>query len=135
MDSLTDYVLDTVGFVRYLDDRLSPKLGRLFDAAEVGRNHLFLPESALAEFVYLCLRGRLRSSRPTIRVRDVLHTLSASDAFTISGMTPAAWETFVDLKIPELHDRMIAAEAIARGIPVISNVTAFDGVSSLTRIW
>ncbi len=132
---MTQYVVDTVAFVRHLEDRLSPKAGRIFDEAESGRNHLFLPEIALAEFVYICLKGRLKSTRPELKVRDVLHNLSASGAFTISGMTLGAWETFVDLHIPELHDRMIAAEAIARDVTLISNDSAFDGIAGLARVW
>ena len=135
MDPLTQYVVDTVAFVRHLEDKLSPKVGRIFDEAESGRNHLFLPEIALAEFVYICLKGRLKSTRPEMKVRDVLHNLSASEAFTVSGMTPGAWESFVNLRVPELHDRMIAAEAIARGFALISNDSAFDGIPSLTRVW
>jgi predicted nucleic acid-binding protein len=132
---VTQYVVDTVAFVRHLEDRLSTKAGRIFDEAESGRNHLFLPEIALAEFVHICLKGRLRSTRPELKVRDVLHNLSASGAFTISGMTSGAWEAFVNLRIPELHDRMIAAEAIGRGMTLISNDSAFDGISGLARVW
>jgi predicted nucleic acid-binding protein len=135
VDPLTQYVVDTIAFVRYLEDRLGPKVGRIFDEAEAGRNHLLLPEVALAEFAYVCLKGRLRSTRADLKVRDVLQNLTASDAFTVSGMTAAAWETFVELKIPEMHDRMIAAEAIARRLALISNDTAFDEVPSLVRVW
>jgi predicted nucleic acid-binding protein len=135
VDPLTQYVLDTVAFVRHLEDRLSPKVGRIFDEAESGRNHLFLPEIALAEFVHICLKGRLRPTRPELKVRDVLHNLSASGAFTVSGMTSGAWETFVNLRIAELHDRMIAAEAIDLGMALISNDSAFDGITGLARVW
>ena len=135
MDTLTQYVVDTVAFVRHLEDRLSPRISRIFDEAESGRNHLYLPDIALAEFVYICLKGRLKVTRPVMKVRDVLQNLFASEAFTVSGMTAGAWEAFVNLPIPELHDRMIAAEAIARGLPLISSDSAFDGVPSLTRVW
>jgi predicted nucleic acid-binding protein len=135
VDDLTQYVVDTVAFVRHLEDRLSPKIGRIFDEAESGRNHLYLPEIALAEFVYICLKGRLKVTRPEMKIRDVLHNLSASEAFTVSGMTPGAWEAFVSLPIPEMHDRMIAAEAIARGFHLISNDSSFEGIPALTRVW
>jgi predicted nucleic acid-binding protein len=135
VDPVTQYVIDTVAFVRHLEDKLSPKVGRIFDDAEGGKNHLILPEIALAEFVYISLKGRLKSRRPELRVRDVLHNLSASSAFTVSGMSSAAWEEFIELPIPEMHDRMIASEAISRRAPLISNDPAFEGVSGLTRIW
>jgi predicted nucleic acid-binding protein len=135
MAPLTEYLVDTVAFVRYLQDSLPAKVDSVFSGAESGRNHLLLPQIALAEFVYLGARGRLRGPRPEILVREVLHNLSASDAFTVSAMPGSAWEVFLGLPIPEMHDRMIAAEAMAREIPVLSNDTAFDDVRGLSRIW
>ena len=132
---MTQFVVDTVAFVRHLEDRLSPRIARIFDEAEAGRNHLLLPEIAVAEFVYICLKGRMKSSRPETKVRDVLQNLSASEAISVTGMSPEAWDLFVGLRVPELHDRMIAAEAIAREVPVISSDSAFDGVPGLTRVW
>jgi hypothetical protein len=53
----------------------------------------------------------------------------------VAGTTPIAWDTVVDLRIPELHDRLMAAKALARGPPLISNDPAFDGVPGLDRVW
>ncbi|MFQ5909065.1 MAG: hypothetical protein ACE5JE_09650 [Thermoplasmata archaeon] len=39
------------------------------------------------------------------------------------------------VSIPELHDRMVAAESLRRALPVISNDPAFDEVPDLARIW
>ena len=132
---MTQYVIDTVAFVRHLQDTLSPKIERIFDAAEAGRNHLILPEIALAEFVYISLKGRLKATRPALKVRDVLHHVYASEAFTVSGMSSSAWESFLELPIPELHDRLIASDAVSRRAPLISNDPAFDGIPGLARIW
>ena len=132
---MSEYLVDTVAFVRYLEDRLTPKVDRIFDDAETGRNHLLLPQIALGEFLYIGLRGRLTGSRRELQVRDVLHNLTASEAFTITPMPNPAWEVFSELPISELHDRMIAAEAIARGISLISNDPAFQDVPRLTTVW
>jgi predicted nucleic acid-binding protein len=132
---VSEFLVDTVAFVRYLQDRLPQKAGRIFDDADAGRSHLLLPQIALAEFMYLALRGRLKGTQRELQVRDVLHNLTASDAFSISSMPASAWEVFSELRISEMHDRLIAAEAIARGIPLVSNDPAFDAVERLTRIW
>ena len=132
---MSEYLVDTVAFVRYLEDRLTPKVDRIFDDAETGRNHLLLPQIALGEFLYICLRGRLTGSRRELQVREVLHNLTASEAFTITPMPIPAWEVFSELPISELHDRIIAAEAIARGISLISNDPAFQDVPRLTTVW
>jgi predicted nucleic acid-binding protein len=135
VDFVSEYLVDTVAFVRYLEDRLTSKSERVFDDAEAGRSHLLLPQIALTEFMYIALRGRLKGTRRELQVRDVLHNLTASDAFTVSSMPNSAWELFPELPIPELHDRMIAAEAVAREIPLISNDPAFDGIEGLTTVW
>ena len=132
---MTDYLVDTVAFVGYLVDRLPSRADRPFREAESGKAHLLLPQIALGEFLYLALRGRVKGVTSEVRLREVLNELTASDAFTISSMPVAAWETFLTLSIPELHDRMIAAEAISRGIPVISNDSRFEGVDRLSVIW
>jgi predicted nucleic acid-binding protein len=135
VDLVSEHLVDTVAFVRYLEDRLTSKSAKIFDDAEAGKTHLLLPQIALAEFIYIALRGRLKGAPRELQVRDVLHNLVASDAFTISSMPISAWDVFSDLAIPELHDRMIGAEAIAREIPLISNDPSFDGVEGLTTIW
>ncbi len=132
---MSEFLVDTVAFVRDLEDQLSAKADRIFREAESGTHHLLLPQIALAEFIYVALRGRLKGARPAIQVRDVLHNLFASDAFTVSGMPAEGWELMPELPIPELHDRMIAAEALARDVPLISNDASFDAIGSLTRIW
>jgi predicted nucleic acid-binding protein len=130
-----EFLVDTVAFVRYLEDRLTPKSERVFNDAEEGRSHLLLPQIVLAEFLYIVLRGRIKGPRRELQVRDVLHNLMASDAFTISPIPGSAWELFSEISIPELHDRMIAAEALAREIPLISNDPAFRQVPGLQTVW
>lgn len=132
---MSEYLVDTVAFVRYLEDRLPSEPDRIFQEAEAGHNHLFLPQIALAEFIYLTLKGRLRIGHPAVQIREILHNLEASDAFTVTDMPPPAWETFLELGIPEMHDRLLAAEAVVRDVPIVSNDRSFDRVDHLVRIW
>ena len=132
---MREYLIDTVAFVRYLEDDLPPRADRIFSEAESGASHLFLPQIALGEFIYLAMKGRIKGSQPGLQAREVLHNLSASDAFTVSSMPSEAWGVFVDLDVRELHDRMIAAEAISRAIPLVSNDTAFRGLPRLNVVW
>jgi hypothetical protein len=46
-----------------------------------------------------------------------------------------AWDIFTHLKVPELHNRMITAEALARDAPLISNNPSFASVKKLEIIW
>jgi predicted nucleic acid-binding protein len=133
--ALNEYLVDTVAFVRYLEDRLPARADRIFAEGESGGAHLLLPQIVLGEFLYLSLRGRLRSKSPRAGINDVLQNLAASDAFSVTAMPWSAWDLFPELTIPELHDRMIAAEALARRVPIVSNDEAFSAVDSLKVIW
>ena len=135
MGPLNEYRLDTVAFVRYLENRLPARADRVFAEAESGAGHLLLPQIALGEFLYLALRGRVRSRSPRAAISEVLQNLAAANAFTVTAMPWSAWELFPQLEIPELRDRMITAEALARKVPLVSNDDAFQGVESLRVIW
>ncbi len=135
MDSVTDFVADTVGLVRYLEDSLPPAANRAFKEAERGRAMIFLPEIALGEFLYITLRGRVRISDPVSLAGEVLDQLRSAAYITLSPLSLEAWKTFLGLNISELHDRMIAADAMSRGLPLISNNPSFAAVKQLRTIW
>lgn len=132
---MTDYVVDTMALAKHLDDTLPPRPARIFREAEGGDGHLLLPEIALAEFVHLSLKGRIPGVQSETSIREVIHNLRASPYLSISAMSPRAWEAFVDLPIPEMHNRMIAADALARRIPVISNDPVFSMIEHLRVVW
>ena len=135
MDSLTDCVLDTVGLVRHLEDVLPPAAERAFAEAERGRARLFLPQIALGEFIYIAHRGRLRAPNARGLVDEVVDQIRASAYLVLSSLSAAARDTFLNLDIPELHDRMIAADAVDRGLPLITNDPAFASVPGLRTLW
>lgn len=132
---MMDFLMDTVAFVRYLDDDLPRSAATAVDQAERGNGYILLPQIALGEFIYITLKGRLNISNPISSIGQVIDQLRSSPNFSISSMPADAWDIFAQLKVPELHDRMIAAEALSRSIPLISNDPSFSAVRGLKTVW
>lgn len=135
MAALTGAVIDTVALVRHLDDSLPKPAEAIFRAAESGRGPLYLPEIVLGEFAYLALRGRLKLAHPRAVVEEVVDQVRAAGYIQLSPLPAPGWSIFLDLDVPELHDRLIASDALARGIPLVSNDREFAKVPGLRLIW
>ncbi len=135
MDPLTDFVIDTVALVRHLEDNLPPAADRAFRDAEAHRCRLFLPEIALTEFIYIALRGRIQVPNSRALIDEVVDQVRASEYLVLSSLPPAAWDTFLQLDIAELHDRMVVADAVHRGLPLVTNDPAAGSVEGLRTVW
>lgn len=132
---MTDYVIDTVALIKYLEDDLPRAANAAFQGAENGRNQLFLPEIALGEFAYIALRGRLRNVNPPAAVGAVISEVLDSGFIEPSSLRRTGWDRFLTIGIRELHDRIIAADAMDRGCSLISNDPAFGSVKDLKQVW
>lgn len=135
MEPLTDYVLDTMALVKHLEDALPPAANRAFRDAEGGGGRLFLPEIALAEFAYVARRGWLRVDNPRAVLEEVVDQIRAADYLALSSLPAPAWDIFLDLRIPELHDRMIASDALHRRLPLITNDRSMKAIEGLRTLW
>ncbi len=114
------YVLDTIAFVYYLEDRLPARADEAFREAEKGEATLLLPHIAIGEFVYIALKNRLKAVNSVEVVREVLHLIETAGYIEPVDMDFKAWEEFLILDIPELHDRMLCAIAKSRGAVLIT---------------
>ncbi len=132
---MTDFVLDTMALVKHLEDDLPAAADRAFREAESGNGRMFLPEIALGEFICVALRGRVRVPNPRAAVDEVVDHIRAAGHITLSSLPAAAWSLFLGLRVPELHDRMIAADALFRGLPLITNDPTLRSVPRLRTLW
>lgn len=132
---MTDAAIDTVALVRYLEDSLPSTADAVFRRGEAGEIRLVLPQVALAEFIYIGIRGRIKAIHSKAAIEETVQNILTSDFISVTPMPTEAWNHFLRLEIPEMHDRLIAAEALQRGIPLVSSDRAFGVVQGLQLIW
>ena len=116
------YVVDTHTIVWYLsaDSRLSVNAIVALDAASSAGERIHVPSICLVELSYLVEKGRL----PTT-ARDRL--IGALDDLAVPCILAPLNRAVADalvlvsrLEVPDLPDRVIAATAVALGVPLIS---------------
>ena len=113
---------DTVALAHYFTGDLPAAADRVFREAEEGRARILVPEVVIGEFVYIALKGRLKVSDPTSIISELLEEVGVSGYMSQTPMDLAAWTDFLGSRVPELHDRMIAAIASSRSaLGVITN--------------
>jgi predicted nucleic acid-binding protein len=129
------FIADTVGLARYLEDNLPGPASDVFSLAERGEASILVPQIVMGEFIYIGMKGRLRLADPKSAVKQVLDELRATSFIFQSNFPEDGWDIFLSLDIPELHDRLIAAEALSRSLSLISNDPVFLKVHGLNVIW
>ena len=132
---MENFITDTAGLVRYLDDNLPSSASDVFSLAERGGASILVPQIVMGEFVYIAMKGRLKLDDPKVAVKKVLDELRGASFIFQSNFPEDGWDIFLSLDIPELHDRLIAAEALTRSLSLISNNPAFRKVHGLEVIW
>lgn len=125
-------VADTHAVIWYLyaDGRLSPDARGTIERAAAGGNQVGFSAITLAEIVYLTEKGRIQSDTYTL----LLSAMGRQDAVlavvpfdeTVAGYLHQVERS----QVPDLPDRIIAATALALGVPVISR----DGKIRLSRV-
>jgi predicted nucleic acid-binding protein len=89
----------------------------------------------MGEFIYIVMKGRLILTDPKVDVKQVVDELRGTSYIFQSNFPEDGWDIFLSLDIPELHDGLIAAEAMARGLSLISNDPEFRKLHGLEVIW
>jgi PIN domain nuclease of toxin-antitoxin system len=109
------FVADTHAFVYYLLNRLPIKVDKIFTLAELEKETILIPPICLAECLYLSECGKV-----VIPFQDVLHRLKTSKSFRVPPMNIKIIDCMVDVKLSELHDRIVVATALTYNCKLIS---------------
>ena len=132
-DSAARFVVDTHALWWYLrsPERLSAAASAVFLLAETGNATIVVPAIVVAEFYFLSLKlGQPFSPTGLLEAIDSVGGIEISDL----GKTQLARLDKLH-EIPEMHDRLIAAEAIALDSPVVTRDETLRASYQIDTIW
>ncbi|HEU0141674.1 MAG TPA: type II toxin-antitoxin system VapC family toxin [Bryobacteraceae bacterium] len=129
-------VLDTHAAVWYLaaHPSLSISARQAIDGAQQPPYQVFVPTICLVELTYLIEKGKLH---PEARARLISAIREGNSTFVEQPLTlevAEAVSTVSRESVPDLPDRIIAATAVALGVPLISRDSKIRA-AQLTTIW
>ncbi|HBY63291.1 MAG TPA: VapC toxin family PIN domain ribonuclease [Solibacterales bacterium] len=129
-------VVDTHTIVWYLQDdrRLSARAADVLDAATAAGEVIYVPSICLVELTYLIEKHRL----PALVRDQLLQTLDdPASPCSLAPLDRAVADALHVLKrseVPDMPDRIVAATAVALGLPLISR-DARVRAAQVTTIW
>ena len=133
LDSLDRFVVDTHALWWYLrsPQRLTPAAAAVFRLAETGNATIIVPAIVIAEFYFLSAKlGQ------TIAPSVLLQLLTAVGGIELSDLGRAQLERLEQFpEIPEMHDRLIAAESMTLGVPVVTRDAILSTSPQVETIW
>lgn len=127
------FVLDTHALWWYLTSprRLPPAAQAVFRLGETGNATLVIPAIVVAELHFLS--AKLGDPRSPARL---LEQLRCVDGVELSELGRPQLERLAELsEIPEMHDRLIAAEAVAQGASVVTRDSELAASPSIETVW
>jgi PIN domain nuclease of toxin-antitoxin system len=131
--SLLVYIVDTRALFWYLKrpGQLSPAADAVFRLAAVGGAQIVAPAIVVAELFYLGEKTGV-PLLPSTLLDDINH----SREFIFSELGQAQLESMETVDwVPEMHDRLIAAEALVFQAPIISRDEALGASGVVDVIW
>ncbi len=131
--STSSYIADTHALWWYLrsPELLSPAASAIFRLAESGNALITIPAIVVAEIYYLSAKlGQ------TLAPTTLLDTLAGREDFRLSDLgRPQLERLSLFPEIPEMHDRLIAAESVLLAAPVITRDETLSASPGIDTIW
>ena len=132
-DNSARFVVDTHALWWYLrsPERLSVAASAVFRLAETGNATIVVPAIVVAEFYFLSLK----LGQPFSPV-GLLEAIDSVDGIEISDLGKTQLARLDKLhEIPEMHDRLVAAESMALDAPVITKDEILAASPQVVTVW
>jgi len=126
-------VVDTHALWWYLKSpaRLSSAATAVFRLAETGNAIIVVPAIAVAEFYYLSVKlGQAFTPSHLMAALDSVGSIELSD---LSRDQLERLDSYPE--IPEMHDRLIAAESAALDAPIVTRDATLTASPQIETIW
>ena len=126
-------MVDTHALWWYLrsPDRLTPAASAVFRLAETGNATIVVPAIAVAEFYFLSVKLKQPVAPSTLL--DALAGVSGIELSDLGRAQLERLDQFPD--IPEMHDRLIAAESAALDAPVVTRDATLSASPNVETVW
>ena len=99
--------------------------------AETGAATLIVPAIVVAECYYLSVKV----GQP-LDPSETLDALLSRAGIEFAALGPAQLELLAELtEIPEMHDRLIAADAVIHGAPVVTRDRLIEASPRIETVW
>lgn len=131
------YVLDTHALIWHLQNspRLSPTVRSILTQVDGGEAVAVVPTIVLVEMVYLAEKGRIDQDLLELAIGRLGEE---SENYQIA---PLDYAVVVGLRriprsvVADMPDRIIAATALALGLPLFSTDSAIAGLNEIEVVW
>jgi PIN domain nuclease of toxin-antitoxin system len=130
---MASYVADTHALLWYLSgsQRLGADARITLDEAVTGVNEILIPAIVIAEFIRIT-----KKYGQAVDVARILTSLQEKPGFHLTALTPDIVLGIRPLTmLPDLHDRLIVAEAIANGAKLITCDKAITASGATAVVW
>ena len=127
------FIVDTHSLYWFQNDpsQLSAAADAVFRLAAAGGGRIVVPAIVVAEFYYLTQKLGL-----PVPPSALLADINESREFVFSELGEAQLEMMEEVaEVPEMHDRLIIAEALVHQAPVISRDEAIRASGLVEVIW
>ncbi len=134
---MKELVTDTHAFLwhLYLPSRLGPTAREAFAETDAGNGRIFIPALVVAEAIMVVQKNRL----PGADLNELIAHLGAarhSDNYVLSDLQATmALYCHPFTVTPDIFDRLIVVEAIARGLPLISRDPVIRDSGLVSMVW
>ncbi len=130
------YVTDTHALIWHLQNlpNLSSRVRQIFSEIDEGRSKAVIPTIVPVEMIYLSEKGRI----PGNLLNTVLNLIGTDSANY--ELAPLDFSVISSLRqisrsvVPDMPDRIIAATALALGLPLLSRDSAISNLSNIQVI-